>query len=92
MAKGHLVKRGKVWYARFYDDTGQRQWQSLQYNLEFFQKNRRDKKIKGFTDTRVDKSFKNLEQVVKIIREKDQTPVIENTEELPISDSESQSK
>ena len=32
MAKGHIVKRGKVWYARFYDDTGQRQWQSLQTN------------------------------------------------------------
>ena len=32
MAKGHIVKRGKVWYARFYDQTGHRQWQSLQTN------------------------------------------------------------
>jgi integrase len=32
MAKGHIVKRGKVWYARFYDGTGHRQWQSLKTN------------------------------------------------------------
>lgn len=29
MAKGHIVKHGKVWYARYYDCTGHRQWQSL---------------------------------------------------------------
>ena len=32
MAKGHIVRRGKVWYARFYDGTGHRQWQSLKTN------------------------------------------------------------
>ncbi len=32
MAKGHIVRRGKVWYGRFYDDTGHRQWKSLKTN------------------------------------------------------------
>lgn len=29
MAKGHVIKRGKIWYARFYDDSGKRHWASL---------------------------------------------------------------
>ena len=30
MAKGHLIKRGRFWYARYYDNAGRRQWKSLQ--------------------------------------------------------------
>lgn len=29
MARGYRIKRGKVWYARFYDKGGRRQWKSL---------------------------------------------------------------
>ena len=32
MANASLFKRGKVWYARYYDLSGHRQWQSLKTN------------------------------------------------------------
>lgn len=30
MAKGHLIKRSKIWYARYYSPSGRRKWHSLQ--------------------------------------------------------------
>lgn len=32
MAKGYKIKRGKVWYARYYDKGGKRHWRSLETN------------------------------------------------------------
>ena len=32
MAKGYKIKRGKVWYARYYDKSGKRHWRSLETN------------------------------------------------------------
>ncbi len=51
------------------------------YNLEYVQKNKRDKKIRGFIDIPLYESFTNLQKVVEEVRRRDKELVSESEKE-----------
>jgi len=52
------------------------------YNLEFVQKNKRDRKIKGFIDIPIYESFRNLQRVIDEIKRRDKEIISDSEKDI----------
>jgi hypothetical protein len=52
------------------------------YNLEFVQKNKRDRKIKGFIDIPIYESFRNLQKVIEEIKRRDKEIISDSEKDI----------